>query len=189
MHDYIVLQQMLLEEAEKLFGGKTEYIYAGLSYHNSSPCVSLMQDKNEHGKSAYGIMLFGKGAVDRTDGILQLSHEVIHLLSPQEWTDETKMTNLEEGLAVHFSETVLNREANGKEYFARALKRAEVDNQRYIQAYEMYIKLHQIDKDAVKKLRAISPYISLIKPEHFDIAGINANSCLIIKLLNGFLDE
>src|SRR6185503_14679907 len=82
MQEFEQLQYQYLAEAIDLFGPKIDYEYIGLFYHNFAPRVVMHDYDFLTDSYFYKIELCGKAINDRTDGIFQLSHEVVHLLSP-----------------------------------------------------------------------------------------------------------
>ena len=184
MEEYDTLVYTYLEEAQKLFGNKTEYIFEGVSYNNSTPKLILTDSCFLTGEKAYIIELNGNAVNDRKDGIFQLSHEVVHLLSPVEQDeDEGNLVNyLEEGMACYFSKSITEKETADLEYCQLQFEKHE----KYKKAYELFVSLLEIDKDAIKKLRAITEVISQIKSEDFEAAGLKVDKELVNALLSKF---
>lgn len=182
MQQYEELQHKYLAEAEEMFGPKTDYQYIGLFYHNYDPRV-IMHDKDFlTGDYFYKIELCGKAINDRTDGIFQLSHEVVHLLSPVEQDEGSEVNYLEEGMATYFSQLITERDTGNYEFCPAAL----ANRPNYLEAYELYKSLIAGDAHAVKKLRKITPVIAHIKPEDFIKAGLNIDPQMIDDLLRKF---
>lgn len=182
MREYEELQYKYLSEAEDIFGQKTDYEYLGISYHNFQPRVVLDSKDFLTGQSFYKMELCGMAINDRTDGILQLSHEVIHLLSPVEQDEGSEVNYLEEGMATYFSKLITERDTGNSEFCTAAL----ANRPNYLRAYELYESLIAIDEEAVKKLRKITPVIGNIQPEDFVAAGLEVDSNLIDALLEKF---
>ena len=182
MQEYAELQYKYLAEAEEMFGPRTDYQYIGLFYHNFAPRVIMHDHDFLTGEYFYKIELCGKAINDRTDGILQLSHEVIHLLSPVEQDGDNVANYLEEGIATYFSQIITERDTRDYAICPAAL----ASRPNYLRAYELYKFLIAIDNNAVKKLREITPVIAHIKPEDFVQAGLQVGSELIYELLRKF---
>lgn len=182
MQDYQTLQFDYLAEAEQMFGPKTEYEYSGLSYHNYAPRTVLCDSTMLAGYHIFKIQLHCKAINDRKDGIFQLSHEVVHLISPVEQDEGNEVNYLEEGMATYFSKIITERETGDYEYCETEMAKQP----KYLKAYQLYKSLIEIDKDAVKRLREISPIIANIKPEDFAKAGLTVGNDLINELLARF---
>ncbi len=180
---YENLLPVLLKEAEDIFGRKTEYNYAGLTYHNYRPRVTLCETELQKGIKAFKVILNGKGAFqNKTDGIFQLSHEVIHLLSPTEQDEGNEVNYLEEGMACHFAEMITKRETSDNDFCDKAISGFP----KYQEALAIYNKLYDIDKDAVKKLRVVCPVIANIESSHFENIKLDVPKTLIQNLLKKF---
>ncbi len=184
MEEYDTLVYTYLEQAQKLFGNKTEYIFEGVSYNNSTPKVILADSYFLTGEKAYIIELNGNAVNDRKDGIFQLSHEVVHLLSPVEQDEEKGdlVNYLEEGMACYFSKVITEKETADLEYCELQFEKHE----KYKKAYELLVSLLEIDNDALKKLRSVTEVISQIKPEDFETAGLKVDKELVNALLSKF---
>jgi hypothetical protein len=181
---YRELQFEYLERAEQLFGPKTKYEYAGLTYHNHDPevgiCEKILAQRNVH---AFEIRLKGIGAMNNTtDGIFQLSHEVVHLLSPVTQDEGNEVNYLEEGMATYFSKITTETDTLDMEFCDPAIAKKT----KYAKALELYNELREIDENAVIKLRALSPVIANIKKEHFTKAELDVPKALIEQLLTIF---
>jgi hypothetical protein len=96
---------------------------------------------------------------DFNQGVFQLTHEVIHCLSPDR---SVKSTVLEEGLATYFS-TVYSKNHGG----------LRTTDQRYLNASLLVEEILKIDIDIIKKIRIVQPKISLIGEA--DIIGTNSS--------------
>src|ERR1700712_2135922 len=110
IRDLEALQYEYLAKAEKLFGTKTDYGYVGLGYHKFAPCTLVYSKDSVTGKNFFKIELYYKAADNRKDGIFQLSHEVVHLISPVEQIGENETNYLEEGMATYFSKLIIEQE-------------------------------------------------------------------------------
>jgi tetratricopeptide (TPR) repeat protein len=179
---YPELLEQYLAEAEVIFGPKITYIMGEIKYHNDGPMVypsdEILMTQFEPG---YDVYLKSQALLDLKDGIFQLSHEVVHLLSPVP-QDESPCNYLEEGMAVHFSKAITERDTGDVTYGDQSLALRP----NYQQAYSLYQQLIALDPDAVKKLREKEAIIGDIKPEHFRDAGIDASDQLIAELLTTF---
>lgn len=180
--DYEILQYEYLAEAEQLFGQKTDYGYVGLGYHKYAPRTLLYSKNTLTGRDFFKIELYHRAADDRKDGIFQLSHEVVHLISPVEQTAGNEVNYLEEGMAVYFSKIITERETQDYEFCALAFGKSP----KYLKAYMLYLSLKEIDKYAVKKLRAITPILAQIQPDDFKKADLKIDKELIEALLAKF---
>ncbi len=182
MQDYETLQYEYLAEAEKLFGPKTDYGYVGMGYHKFAPRTLLYSKDTITGRNFFQIELYRKALDDRKDGIFQLSHEVVHLISPVEQVDGNEVNYLEEGMATYLSKIITERETKDYEFCATMFSKSP----RYLKAYMLYLSLVEVDKNAVKKLRKITPVLAQIKPEDFVKSGLKADDELIEALLTKF---
>lgn len=179
--EYPILLEQYLTEAQDVFGPKTEYNFGRLDYHNQRPMVILSERMlMEDFKKGFDLYLKSQALLDRKDGIFQLAHEVVHLLSPVE-QDEDEVNYLEEGMAVYFSKMITERETGDSEYCDKALEKQE----NYKRAYDLYCKLIEIDPYAVKKVRQKEPVIGALQPNHFMEIGI-LDEALLEALLAKF---
>lgn len=136
-------------EAELLFGPRDKnYFFAGFEFCEEGPqlwypgnCMHVVMQLNINAISNAGLSAY------------QLSHEVIHLLSP---TGGRNANNLEEGLAQYFSE-----------YFSNKIGYPNITCTilSYAAARDHVLELLNKDKDAIKKLRLIESCISNITAE------------------------
>ena len=182
MLEYEKLQYEYLAEAQEIFGPKTDYGYVGLGYHKFAPRTLLYSKDSLSGKNFFKIELYRKAVDDRKDGIFQLSHEVVHIISPVEQVDGNEVNYLEEGMATCFSKIITERETNDYEFCAIMFAKSP----KYLKAYTLYLALMEIDQNAVKKLRAITPVIAKIRPQDFIKAGLKIDEELIEALLAKF---
>jgi len=182
IEDYQKLQLDYLTKAEEMFGPKTEYKFYGVFYHGLGPRTILFE-RNKKGAAFYMAQLCRKGAENLTDGIFQLSHEVVHLLSSIEIDKEENQVNyLEEGMAVYFSKLITESETLDLEFCDVAI----ANRPEYLKAYQLYLEPIEVDVNAVKKLRDIQPIISNIKPEDFIAADLAVSKELVEALLTKF---
>jgi len=180
--EYQELQYEFLKEAEEMFGPKTVYSYSGLTYHNFAPRTVLCDSSFLSGEHTFKIQLHGKAINNRTDGIFQLSHEVVHLLSPIVQEDGNEVNYLEEGMATYFSKLITERMTQDYEFCEKALEK----HPKYLRACSLYLALIKVDAEAIKKLRSINPIISQIQPKDFETAGISIDQELMDALLEKF---
>lgn len=175
------LQYVYLEEAEQLFGPKTEYQYGGLSYRRARPRVVLSEKHLIMGEKVFIIELDSMSINDRKEGIFQLSHEVVHLLSRVEQDEENEVNYLEEGMATYFSRIITERETGDAAYCDAAIGKEAT----YLEAYTLYLQLISVDEYAVRKLREYCPVIANIQKAHFRQAGLQVRDelidCLLLK--------
>lgn len=182
IEDYQKLQPQYLAKAEKMFGPKTEYSFIGVYYHALGP-RTILCEKDQKGTMYYMIQLCRQGAENLIDGIFQLSHEVVHLLSPVEIDKEENQVNyLEEGMAVYFSKVITESETGDVGFCEAAIAK----HPQYLKAYELYSALIVIDNNAVIKLRQITPVIANIQPQDFAAADLKIPEQLIHELLTKF---
>jgi hypothetical protein len=183
MEDYNKLQPLYLAEAEEMFGPKTDYNFIGIFYHNFPPRMIHHSTDFLSGERYFKIELCGKTINDKKGGIFELSHEIVHLLSPVEQKEDEDLANyLEEGMAVYFSKLITERETGDLEFCDVAIAK----DAKYLKAYELYLALIEIDKDAVKKLRDVTSVVAYIKPEDFVSAKLDVPDQLITDLLTKF---
>ena len=182
MQEFEALQYQYLDYAIALFGPKIDYQYLGLFYHNFPPRVVMHDYDVFSGLYSYKIQLCGQAINDRTDGIFQLSHEVVHLLSPVEQVDGNEVNYLEEGMATYFSKLITERDTGNFEFCQAAIAK----HANYTRAFELYNELAAIDQFAVKKVRDITPVIGAIHPDDFAKAKTTVPSELVYALLEKF---
>jgi len=135
-----------MREAESLYGPRDKnYFFAGFEFCKDAPqlwypgnCMRVVMQLNINAMNDAGLAAY------------QLSHEVIHLLSP---TGGRNANVMEEGLALYFSEYF-----SGKNGFPNI--RCTIPS--YIDARNHVLELLKKDKDAIRTLRTIEPCISKI---------------------------
>jgi hypothetical protein len=180
---YNVLQPEIFREVQELFGEKTgDYEFNGIEYAEGGPFMSvpeacLMAVPREY---KININLDLSARENYTRGLFQLSHEVVHLLSP---SDEPITNNLEEGAAVYFSKLYTERETGDLTIFETPTRKTG-----YRYAYCLVCQLLAIDRDAIKNLRKQQPDFREISPADFVAAGLKADDELITALLATFLE-
>jgi hypothetical protein len=132
-----------LAEAERLYGPRDQrYFFAGHEFHDGHPRVWFPRP---------GHVVMQLNAAHRDDFprlVFELAHEVIHLLAPS-----ARANNLEEGLAVAFSEAYTLRETGRVVPF---------DIPSYAAARDAVKRLLALDGDCIKRVRATTPRFSRI---------------------------
>ncbi|MFD2247288.1 hypothetical protein [Pontibacter ruber] len=160
-----------LAEAESLYGPRmTNYIYAGIELvAEGGPRTWYPQNKY------VVIQLTHSTASNLRQGIFQLSHEVIHLLSPN---GMSTTNNLEEGLATLFSKKVTDRDTGDEDY-----AEISIAPTKYYYPYTLVSQLLDINPDAVIELRKVQPMISSITKGDFLKANLEIPEELIEELV------
>ncbi|SDH29318.1 hypothetical protein [Mucilaginibacter gossypii] len=179
--EYTKLVPEILERVQSLYGKKAKkWEFNEICYEPDGPYLSYPESNT----SAYPIefkvnITLQSGAKSNYDeGIFQISHEVIHLLSP---TGDNETNNLEEGLAVYFSKIYTEEKTNNLKIF-----HTPTPFTGYLYAYNMVSELLIGDKDAVLKVRTIKKKFDKIKKKHFKKAEVVADKNLIKGLLERF---
>lgn len=178
------LQAQYLAEAEALFGPKINCEFEGVIPGNvSSPKFLYGSVPYDKSRKAYMIIInLAAAEQNYKDGIFQLSHEIVHLLSPVKDQEKEAVNYLEEGMATYFSKLITDRDTDDNEFAANAISQKE----QYHQAYKLYFELHQIDENAVKKLREVNPSIPSLSREDFIKAGLELEDDFVNLLLKKF---
>lgn len=137
-----------LAKAESQFGQRDkDYTILGIEFVDQpQPCI-WYSSSSRLGKHII-IRLMINCVEDFNQGVFQLTHEVIHCLSPI--GPAIAATVLEEGLASYFSQEYSKNHGN------------LVNSGNYLEARNLVEELLAIDIDIIKKLREIQPTISLI---------------------------
>ena len=132
--------EQALALAEKKYGKRDEsWEIQGLEFY-PQPNPQIMFPDYHIGKKQIKIHLPEHSAGDRKRSLFQLSHEVIHMLSPQ--IGGASASVLEEGLAVHFSIEYLKKHRysiNPKKY---------IKEKRYAKAYDQVQRLYNSRPEA-----------------------------------------
>jgi hypothetical protein len=166
---YILKTSQFLEEAQKKFGTKLEeYIFEGIEYHDKGPTIWYPKKPK-----TIKIHLTKSTLSSQIQGVFQLSHEVVHLLSPN---GKSVTNNLEEGLAVYFSIEITNRESGNLDYAMNSILQSN-----YLESYRLVDKLLQTNPDSIKILREVQPVLALLTKDDFIKSGLNLES--------GFIDD
>ena len=147
----------ILESAEDKYG-KRDYSYdISIGFSDVPPPRLYYPEGNKN----IVILLTSDCLYDIKSWVFQLSHEAIHCLAP---TWKISATILEEWLATYFSINYTKDNWYGDNW--------NPTDQKYINAYNLFCKLNDIDNEIIKKLRAIQPIISLITKD--DIIKMNS---------------
>lgn len=145
-----------LKMAEQRFGHRDyEYTILGVEFVDHTNPYIWYFDTGKH----IIIRLTLSCINDFDQGVFQLTHEVIHCLSPDR---NVKATYLEEGLATLFS-TEYSKGHGG----------LINTTPEYVQAYSLVNQLLKLDNDIIKKLRRSQLKLSLITES--DILKINSS--------------
>lgn len=165
-----------------MFGGKTDYEFDGIRYApDNSPETIISESAMMVLERAFEVKLSPDAEIDETKGIFQLSHEIVHLLSPINYASEGVMNFLEEGMAVYFSQMVTERDTGDLEIIKTIDSKPD-----YRTALKLYKDLIETEPDAIIKLRQICPVIAHITKNTFIQAGLQTDPGLIDKLLAEF---
>jgi hypothetical protein len=135
-----------LLEAEQLFGKRDEsWTFTGYEFDACSPkLVPTSSCRHVRMKLSLDAHNWLNTAA------CELSHEVVHMLSPSNWAN-----NLEEGLAVWFSQR----------FYAKHWKRYwRQKSGRYTDARRAFLKVWKAHPGFVAKLRQITPCLSEVRP-------------------------
>ncbi len=169
-----------LREAELRYGERDHsWTILGVEFSagNQPQIWYPYSDKNE---KYIIVQLTKKASCDDKEALFQLSHEVIHLLSPI--GGEAKSTTFEEGLAAYFSIQFLKK--NGfdvtVDYFG---------TEGYKEAYNAVVALYDAEQDVdskIEMLRLENPNLSQVTKEQFMQAFINIDESLAERLASPF---
>lgn len=158
-----------LKEAETLYGDRTkDFVYGGIEFNETGPRIWFPYNRYTV------IQLTPDTANDLSKGIFQLSHEVVHLLSPL-GKNETNV--LEEGLATYFSKITTDKHFPG-DYAINGITPTN-----YLAPFEFVRELLAFNPNSIKELRKIQPLIGLISKEDFKKANIAVKEALIDNLV------
>jgi hypothetical protein len=160
-----------LLEAECMFGPRTsDYTYAGIEFIETGP------PKIWYPNFKFVVIQLSKTtAYDFKQGIFQLGHEVIHILSPN---GQPTTTYLEEGLATFFSKLVTDRDTGDTSYAIDSITPTKYKN-----SYEFVKNLLQINSNSIIELRKVQPVIGQIIKDDFTKANLLIPDNLIEKLI------
>ncbi len=154
-HSWTIITKFghILKKAEKKYGNRdNNYTILGIELTSkNNPQIWFPN----YGKSIYIVIQITENCLNDMDrAVFQVAHETIHCLSP---IKENKVSVLEEGLATLFSIEYCKKNNHGKSWSA---KKAE-----YINAQILVKELFKIDKNIIKKLRAVQPSFSKISKQ------------------------
>ena len=148
------------EEANKLFGeNMNEWQYDGIIYGEFGPMIRYF-----HNEKKVKIMVLTSVNTDFYRGLFQLSHEIVHLISP---TGLERTTNLEEGCVVWFSFLQINKFGGGSDY----LNSCKIENTNYGKTFALVSKLLSTQPEAIKLYREHQPLIGKIGLLEFEKVG------------------
>lgn len=160
-----------LLEAENLYGARTkDYEYVGVELNETGP-PKVWYLWNKY----IVIQVSQTTASDTKQAILQIAHEVVHVLSAN---GQPTTNNLEEGLATYFSKIATDRDTGDTSYAINS-----IETTKYIKPYELVDKLMSSDPDAIKKLRNKEPVLGRISKQTFTDAGIVIDDDIINELI------
>jgi hypothetical protein len=171
-----------LLEAEALFGKRTKYELVDIAYRKENTPETIMLSNDPLYGITFMVWLNEETLTNYKEGIFQLSHEVVHLLSPVEQVEGNEVNFLEEGMAVYLSKRITERECKDYDYCNESITK----HPQYLEAYLRYMSLIDIDPKAIYKLRKYQAFISKLKHEDFLQAGIDAPRELTDLLLKKF---
>lgn len=127
------------------------------------------------------IMLSHHARTEEREAFYQAAHEALHMLEPV--TESEGATTLEEGLAVHFAERMVERE-----YCVRRYGHWHNDDpyrMRYIRACEFVDRLLKLYPGAIRMLRGIARFNDLTE-QHFAQVCPLADATLVRELITEF---
>lgn len=169
----------MLTELEERYGPRDiSWTLLGVEFWDGVPMIWYPRDGNKPDPKHIAIRLSPAAFSDHKEAMYQLSHECVHLLSPQGKADAPV---LEEGLAKLYSMEIIERvcgHPSGKPYGIESL---------YDDAARHVLKLLQYDPEAIRRLRNIEPAFYRMTPTTFADAGlVNVPHPLITELLRTF---
>jgi len=130
------------------------------------------------------VIYLTKGLTKASHAAFEISHEVIHLLTPVKGSE---VTNFEEGLATFFSFYYLL--ANGKvEYFEQKREDAQLTKLNYFEAYQSVKDVPDLF-ERIKWIRIKEPEIKISKFGHGHFKELTKNRDLIYYWSNIFKYE
>jgi hypothetical protein len=160
-----------IEEAEQLYGSRTQtYIYGGVEFIADGP-PKVWYPLNKY----VVVQLTSSAALDLKQGIFQLAHEIIHVLSPN---GQATANNLEEGLATYFSKVATDRDTGDPAYALHCITLSK-----YLLPYTLVSQLITAVPDAIQRIRAVQPVLGLVTKQDFVQAGIVVNPGLVDDLV------
>ncbi len=162
MNDLNILARELLNKAISLYGAiSSEYAFGGVIIRGEKVPRIFFDEKREN---VFVSLTQGIQGDDKRT-IFQLAHEVVHLLSPR---IVPKTSNLEEGLACHFSNLMVGEYTGDVHYATWGLV-----NTAYYDPFIMVRDLLTEFPECIKELRTKQPYIGLINFDTLKNANLN----------------
>ncbi|HIO91502.1 MAG TPA: hypothetical protein EYG68_01500 [Leucothrix mucor] len=158
----------ILHNAEQRYGKRdTSWTILGIEFTNQNQ-PEIWYPSPSDGRKHVIIQLTKKASQDKKSALYQLSHEVIHLLSP---AGRDGSSVFEEGLAVYFS--ISNMQAMNYDISERY-----ISGKKYLQAYKLIDNLYKNFDNAearIKQLRSQVKRTRDITPQQFSTAfgGLN----------------
>lgn len=179
--DYDDIVNDYLKVAQDLYGPMVnEWNYFGVEFNNMGPHLRYFTDT--------GNLVVSLSERSRNDNVqfhFQLSHEICHMLYPtmDKVTNINKPTTvLNEGVSTYFSLLAIENLCNVQE----VISNLEEHSNNYYQAFLLLAQLHQIDRDAVKKLRIIQPMLNELTEVDFEKSEVTIPKNLVKQLLEVF---
>ena len=184
--EYLKLYKKILIEVEEMYGKRLNKLKFGtIIYNGSEPGLDYTRYFNAVPRENKVDIRLSIGALNnRTKGIFQLSHEVVHLLSPLNSSDEQITNNLEEGAAVYFSKVYTKRETGDEANF-----NAPNTKTGYLYAYKLVEQLLILDPQSIKMLREKQPYFTKVVEGDFEKAGIKIDKNFVAELIANFYEN
>jgi len=158
----------ILHNAEKRYGERDKsWTILGIEFSNLNQ-PEIWYPALSEGRKHVIVQLTKKASQDKKSALYQLSHEVIHLLSP---AGKDGSTVFEEGLAVYFA--ITNLQAMNYDISERY-----ISGKKYKQAYKLIDNLYKNfdnTEERIKKLRKQTKRTRDITPRQFSTAfgGLN----------------
>lgn len=160
----------LLIKAEDMFGPMTScWRFTGVLFSDCPPHLEYT-----HENYSVQIVLSMRAIDDDFQRDFQLAHEICHLLYPSVELDSRicpPTTILNEGISTYFSIVIVALD-HGEEAAKMAIQSLNEYSPKYFNAFQLTASMLQVDKDSVKKLRAIQPMVNKINSEDFKNAGV-----------------
>lgn len=169
----------MLTELEERYGQRDmSWTLLGVEFRDMNPMIWYPGGNSEPDPKHIAIKLSPAAFSNHKEAMYQLSHECVHLLSPQ---GKAGAPVLEEGLAKLYSMEIIERRCShphGQPYGAES---------EYDVAARHVLQLLQYDPQAIRRLRDTEPAFYRIKPATFADAGLDkVPQSLITELLRTF---
>lgn len=159
----------LLVRAESLYGPREEiWTFAGVVVRHDGPMLLFPE------ASILAVAISDDALQDEHKRLFQLSHEVVHLLSPQRAFKDAPM--LEEGVAVRFSLDGPNYADHEYRRLAEEDIRTNPANVLYAEALDIADRVLSTQPDAIKRLRLVEPAFWAITPELLADFGVDKDT-------------